>query len=137
MVLFSIIQGKPNCVAIICRANLDFSIPSFLDILTYDPRGIIEAVDDIFQTVEDLTIGVRGKVTQFKVDFIGRALQNTLGAGTGNNFIAQARRAVIGTLDDKLNSYAGDDVVAGVLNDLLVLGPSGVKRSFTTTPVSA
>lgn len=128
-----ILQQKPSCISIFFETNLiGFDIPSFLDILLMDPRGIIEAVDGLLQFVEDLTIGTKGVVTKFPTPIVGKSLQNNIGAGVPDNFIAKARRNVVGTLEDKLNSYDNDsastgtvaDIIANVLNDLL--GDEGI-----------
>ena len=127
-----ILQKKPGCISVVYQANFGCDIPSFLEILLMDPKGIIDAVDTLLQSVEDLTIGTKGVITKFPTPIVGRKLQSSIGAGVSDNFLAQARRNVIGTLEDKLNSYVVHkddsqtvaDVVASALNE--ALGDKGI-----------
>lgn len=136
-----VLEGKPGCISIFYDANFGIEIPSFIKILLADPRGIIESVDSLFETAERLTIGTRGVITKFNTPIVGKSIGNSIGAGS-DNFIAQARRAVVGTLEDKLNSYTDDgsntdtvaDVIAAALNDFL--GDDGInilKENITAT----
>ena len=116
-----VIQKKPGCISVVYQSNF-CEIPSLLDLLLSDPDAILDAVDDLMLSVENLVFGRRGVVKNFAVPIIGRNLQDSI-----PNAIAPARRNVIGTLDDKLNSYEDDgentatvaDIIANVLTDLL------------------
>jgi hypothetical protein len=91
-----------------------------------DPVAIVDSVDSLFKTVNDLTLGRQGIVTTFPLPFIGTSVSRALKAGSSDNFIEKARRTVKGTLDQILNTYQVDDgdstvadLIANVLTDLL------------------
>lgn len=86
------ILGKPGAISVFYDVNVEFSVPSFLDILLMDPEGIIDAVDAIFKTTNDMVMGRNGIVTRFDLPFIGSALSRQLKAGTADNFIEKVRR---------------------------------------------
>lgn len=52
-----------------------------------DPAGIIDAVDNIFKTANDLVMGRNGIVTKFDLPFVGAAVSRELKAGSSDNFI--------------------------------------------------
>lgn len=116
-----VIQKKPGCISVVYQSDF-CEIPSLLELLTSDPDAVLDAVDDLMLSVENLVFGRRGVIKNFAVPIIGRNLQDSI-----PNMIAPARRNVIGTLDDKLNSYEDDgqntatvaDIIANVLTELL------------------
>ena len=121
----NIIQRKPGAVALYYKVSV-VQKPSFLDILLMDPVAIVNAVDGLFKTVNDLTLGRQGIVTTFPMPFIGTAVSRSLKAGSSDNFLEKARRTVKGTLDGILTTYEVDggdstvaDLIANVLTDLL------------------
>ena len=121
----NIIQRKPGAVALYYKVSV-IKIPSLLDILLLDPVAVVDTVDSLFKTVNDLTLGRQGIVTTFPMPFIGTAISRSLKAGSSDNFMERARRTVKGTLDEILNTYGVDDgestvadLVANVLTDLL------------------
>ena len=88
--------------------------------------AIVNAVDSLFKSVNDLTLGRQGIVTTFPVPSVGTAISRSLKAGSSDNFLEKARRTVKGTLDQILNTYEVDDgdstvadLIANVLTDLL------------------
>jgi hypothetical protein len=91
-----------------------------------DPVAIVNSVDSLFKSVNDLTLGRQGIVTTFPLPFIGTSVSRALKAGSSDNFIEKARRTVKGTLDQILKTYQVDDgdstvadLIANVLTDLL------------------
>ena len=121
----NVIQGKPGAVALYYKASV-IEMPNLIDILLMDPVAIVDAVDGLFKSVNDLTLGRQGIVTTFPMPFIGTAVSRSLKAGSSDNFIEKARRTVKGTLDEVLNTYEVDDgnstvadLIANVLTDLL------------------
>jgi hypothetical protein len=80
-------------------------IPTLLEILLSDPQGLIDAIDDIFERAEAASLGRKGIITTFPAPFIGKALGDSLGAGTDDNIIANVRRKVVGTLQERLDGY--------------------------------
>ena len=121
----NIIQQRPGAVALYYKVST-VQIPSFLDILLMDPVAIVDAVDGLFKTVNDLTLGRQGIVTTFPMPFIGTAVSRSLKAGSSDNFLEKARRTVKGTLDGILSTYEVDDgnstvadLIANTLTDLL------------------
>ena len=108
-------------------------VPSLLDILLSDPQGLLDAIDDIFERVEEASLGKKGIVTTFPAPFIEKALGDALGAGTEDNVIANVRRKVVGTLQERLDGYAEPatslaEVLANemeyILEDVGLLHPS-------------
>ena len=87
--------------------------------------AIVNAVDELFKTANDLTLGRNGIVTTFDTPFIGTAVSRSLKAGSSDNFLEKARRTVKSTLDEMLNTYLDDgdstvaDLIANILTDLL------------------
>ena len=63
------VQQKPGAVAIYYKVSV-VEIPSFLDILLLDPTAIIDAVDGLFKSFNELTLGRQGIVTTFSMPFI-------------------------------------------------------------------
>ena len=121
----NVILRKPGAVALYYKASMA-QIPTALDILLLDPVAVVNTVDRLFKSVNDLTLGRQGIVTTFPMPFIGTAISRSLKAGSGDNFLEKARRSVKGTLDEILNTYEVDDgestvadLVANVLTDLL------------------
>ena len=121
----NVVQQKPGAVAIYYKVSVA-EIPSFLDLLLLDPTAIIDAVDGLFKSFNDLTLGKQGIVTTFPLPFIGTAVSQSMRAGSPDNFLEKARRAVKDTLFDILNTYQVDDgestvadLIANVLTDLL------------------
>jgi hypothetical protein len=98
----------------------EFEIPSFLDILLMDPQGIVDALDGIFLTIEDASLGPHGIVTNLPIPFIRNGLGSALGAGTDDNVIGRGRRKIVPLLQSGLNSFEGDkDTVADVIARLM------------------
>ena len=121
----NVIQRKPGAVALYYEVSV-VEIPTFIDILLLDPVAIVDSVDSLFKSVNDLTLGRQGIVTTFPMPFIGTAISRSLKAGSSDNFIEKARRTVKGTLDQVLNTYEVDDgdstvadLIANILTDLL------------------
>ena len=121
----NVIQRKPGAVALYYKVSV-VEIPTFIDILLMDPVAIVNAVDSLFKSVNDLTLGRQGIVTTFPLPFIGTSVSRSLKAGSSDNFLEKARRTVKGTLDQILNTYEVDDgdstvadLIANVLTDLL------------------
>jgi hypothetical protein len=121
----NLIQRKPGAVALSYTVSV-VEIPTLLDILLMDPVAIVDAVDSLFKSVNDLTLGRQGIVTTFPLPFIGTSVSRSLKAGSSDNFLEKARRTVKGTLDQILNTYEVDDgdstvadLIANVLTDLL------------------
>lgn len=50
-------------------------------------------------------MGKRGIVTKFNLPIIGAEVSRGLKAGSSDNFLEKARRAVIGTMDDMISNY--------------------------------
>ena len=103
-----------------------FEMPSLIDILLSDPVAIASAIDSLFRPVNELTMGRKGVITQFPVPFVGTAISRALKAGSSDNFLEKARRAVKGTLDQILDTYDVNDgnstvadLIANVLTDFL------------------
>lgn len=46
-------KKRSSAISVFYQANIDFVVPSFLDILLMDPKGIVEAVDGIFKSAHD------------------------------------------------------------------------------------
>ena len=61
----NLIQGKSGAVAIYYEVSR-IQIPSLLDILLLDPFSIVSTVDMLFKTVNDMTLGRKGIVTNFR-----------------------------------------------------------------------
>jgi len=106
--------------------------PSFLSILLADPQAIVDALDNVLALAEDASLGLNGIVTKFDVPFIKGAIQNGLGAGTGENVLGQARQTMIPAMQETLNKYEEDSktvadllgvVITEVLQDLNLMGP--------------
>jgi hypothetical protein len=121
----NVIQRKSGAIALYYKVSMT-EIPSLLDILLLDPVAIVNAVDSLFKSVNDLTLGRQGIVTTFPMPFIGTEVARALKAGSSDNFLEKARRSVKGALDEILNTYGVDDgestvadLVANVLTDLL------------------
>ena len=121
----NVIQRKPGAVALYYEVSV-VEIPTFIDILLLDPVAIVDSVDSLFKSVNDLTLGRQGIVTTFPMPFIGTAISRSLKAGSSDNFLEKARRTVKGTLDQVLNTYEVDDgdstvadLIANILTDLL------------------
>jgi hypothetical protein len=120
-----VIQRQPGAVSLFYTVSI-IEVPSIVDILLMDPRAIVDAVDNLFKLVNDLTLGRRGIITNFPVPFIGTAISKSLKAGSSDNFLEKARRTVKGALDQILATYEVDDgestaadLIANVLTDLL------------------
>jgi len=97
-----------------------FKVPTFLDILLLEPQGIIDALNDVFRSVEDASLGPKGIVTTFNFPFIRKSLAQALGAGTPDNIFGRGRRYIIPTLQAGLDSFEGNtDTVADVLARLM------------------
>lgn len=101
-----------------------------------DPVAIVNSVDSLFRSVNDLTLGRQGMVTKFPLPFIGTSVSRSLKAGSSDNFLEKARRTVKGTLDQILNTYKVDDgdstvadLIANVLTDLLGANNLGILRN--------
>jgi hypothetical protein len=45
----------------------EFAVPSFLDILLTDPQAIVDALDAVFLSTEEASLGSYGIVTRFPV----------------------------------------------------------------------
>ena len=121
----NVVKQKPGAVAIYYKVSV-VEIPSFLDILLLDPTAIIDAVDGLFKSFNELTLGRQGIVTTFSMPFIGNAISQSLKAGKSDNFLEKARITVKETLFEILNTYQvadGEstvaDLIANVLTDLL------------------
>ena len=135
-------KKRPSAISVFYQANIDFEVPSFLDILLMDPKGIVEAVDGIFKSAHDLSMGRNGIVTKFSAPFIGRKIPQSLKAGTNNDFLANARRTVVGALNSRLNSYEEDgsststvaDILANEIN--ILLGSEGLDILIGTADVT-
>ena len=86
----------------------------------------------IFKAAHDLSFGRNGVVTKFDVPMIGRKISQSLKAGTNDDFLAKARRTVVGAMKSRLSSYEdnGDststvaDILAAELN--VLLGSNGL-----------
>ena len=135
----NIIQRKPGAVSLYYKVST-VEVPSILDVLLMDPVAIVDAVDNLFKLINDLTLGRRGIVTNFPVPFIGTAISRALKAGSSDNFLEKARRTVKGTLDQVLNTYEVDDgnstaadLLANVLTDLLGNRLDILKSDVTVT----
>ncbi len=108
-----------------------FEVPSLLDILLAEPQGIIDALDDVFETAEEASVGENGIVTRFPVPFIRNGLGDALGAGTSNNILAKGRNKVIPFLQVGLNSFEGKtDTVGDVLARLMDKALDAVEPSL-------
>ena len=121
----NIIQGKPGAVAFIWEVSF-FEMPSILDVLLYDPSGIVDAIDRLFQPLSDMTLGRKGAITEFPVPFVGSAVGKSMNAGKSDNILEKFRRTVIGALEDFLDKYDVNDgestvadLIAILLTDLL------------------
>lgn len=121
----NVIRKKPGAIALYYKVS-SIQLPSFLDILLLNPVAVVNAIDNLFKQVNDLTLGRQGIVTTFAMPFIGTAVSRALNAGSSDNFLEKARRTVKGTLDEILNTYEVDDgestvadLIANVLTDLL------------------
>ena len=135
----SLIQKKPGAVALYYKVST-IGKPSFLDILLMDPVAIVNAVDSLLKSVNDLTLGRRGIVTTFPLPFIGTAVSRSLKAGSSDNFLEKARRTIKGTLDEVLSTYKVDDgestvadLIANVLTDLLGNNLGILNENITVT----
>lgn len=104
----NVIQRKPGAVSFYYKVS-KIEKPSFMDLLLMDPVAMVDAVDNLFKIVNDLTLGRRGIVTTFPLPFVGTAISRALGAGDPDNFLERARRTVTGTLRDILITYDADD----------------------------
>lgn len=108
-----------------------FKVPTLLDILLAEPQGIIDALDDVFKTAEEASVGENGIITRFPVPFIRNGLGDALGAGTSNNILAKGRNKVIPFLQVGLNSFEGKtDTVGDVLARLMDNAMDAVQPSL-------
>ncbi|GAX18396.1 hypothetical protein FisN_2Lh003 [Fistulifera solaris] len=108
-----------------------FEVPSLLDILLAEPQGIIDALDDVFKTAEEASVGENGIITRFPVPFIRNGLGDALGAGTSNNILAKGRNKVIPFLQEGLDSFEGKtDTVGDVLARLMDKALDAVEPSL-------
>ncbi len=108
-----------------------FEVPSLLDILLAEPQGIIDALDDVFETAEEASVGENGIITRFPVPFIRNGLGDALGAGTSNNILAKGRNKVIPFLQEGLNSFEGKtDTVGDILARLMDKALDAVEPSL-------
>jgi hypothetical protein len=121
----NLLQGKDGAVAFVFESSI-LEKPSFIDLLLLNPRAIVNAIDSLFKSVSEFTLGRRGIVTTFPMPFIGATISRELKAGTKDHFMEQARRAVKGTLIGILKGYNADggsstvaDLIANGLTDLL------------------
>jgi hypothetical protein len=91
-----------------------------------------------------LTLGKQGIVTRFGLPFVGSAVSRSLKAGSSDNFLEKARRAVVGTMEDMIGNYEenkdddGSTTVADIIGSELtgLLGPNGagiLKSSIEVT----
>ena len=116
---------KQEGLSIIYTASV-VEIPSLLTILLMDPAAIVDAVDDVFKAANDLSFGRTGIVTRFNLPFVGGAVSRALKAGSSDNFLERARRLVVGTMSEVIDTYDDEestgtvaDLVADILSDLL------------------
>ena len=157
-------QKNPGAIFVSYQVEL-FNIPSsFLDLLLLDPAAIVDAVDGLFKTASDLTLGKDGIVTKFQLPFVGTAVSRSLKAGTSDHFLEKARRSgmcfhgvkltptpqpsldsnnwylhsVVGTLEDILFNY-GDDGGNTTAADLIanvLTDKLGNELGILSSPVS-
>ena len=129
----NVLQKKPNAISVVYEVDFDVSvsIPSIVDILLADPNAIVDAVDGAFREAEEKAMGKRGIVTRSNLPFVGDAVAKKLEAGKSENFLAKARRLIVGEMRTILDSYeeeeGGVDTVADILAIELgnLLGPEG------------
>jgi len=105
------IKGETGaCVPkFITSGPASLKMPSFFDMLLKDPQGLVDAVDDIFNRVEKASLGPDGIITNFPAPMIQKGLGDALGAGMEDNIIAEARRNVVQTLQERLDGYDKDE----------------------------
>lgn len=110
-----------------------------IDILLQDPRGIVEAVDGIFKTAIDQSLGRNGAVTKFNLPIIGGAVSRSLKAGTSKHFLEKSRQIIVGTMEGILTSY-DEKGSRGTVADLITVDYFShencalVKRAYTKNP---
>jgi len=118
--------------------NPKFKVPTFLDILLAEPQGVVNALDNIFQNVEEASLGRNGIITNNPIPYIRNSLAKSLGAGTDQNILARGRRKVIPALQAGLDSLGKPDSVAESLAVLLgkAVRSIGILRPGETVVVS-
>lgn len=123
--LIALAAKKQEGLSIIYTASV-VETPSLLTILLMDPAAIVDAVDDVFKAANDLSFGRTGIVTRFNLPFVGGAVSRALKAGSSDNFLERARRLVVGTMSEVIDTYDDEestgtvaDLVADILSDLL------------------
>ena len=112
------IQRSPNALITSVKVNGpgSLSMPSFFDFLLKDPQALVDAIDDMFDRIEQASLGPDGIITNFPAPLINKGIADALGAGQKDNVIATARRNIVQILQERLDSYDEEpDTMAEVL----------------------
>lgn len=104
---------------IIFSPQFGLEVPSFLDILLSDPDLLVDSLDGVLESVEVFALGAQGVLTRLPVPFLRNSIARELGANTGNNILAQARRRMIPRIRRELEEQENPDTVADSIANLL------------------